>query len=223
MPHPASNMPWTWIWAHPIHGAPAASGRSLMFLFLLLCTSLAGAATLDVEVTDRNGKALAQAVVYLESDAARRLVKPAVEVEMAQEKRQFSPRVLVLPVGTEVKFPNRDSVRHHVYSFSRPKPFEIRLYSGVPANPVLFDQPGVVVLGCNIHDNMSAWIVVVETPYFALTGASGKAALQEVPPGAYRLRVWHADLVPGAAPLEQALTLPAAGATHVVRLALDAK
>lgn len=202
---------------------PGASWRLSISLVLLLAGTPAGAATLDVEVQSKSGKALAQAVVYLESADARRLVKPATGVEMAQEKRQFKPQVLAVPVGTEVQFPNRDAVRHHVYSFSTVKPFEIRLYSGVPAAPVLFDKPGVVVLGCNIHDAMVAWIVAVETPYYALTDDVGKATLPNVPPGAYRLRVWHAGLAPDATPHAQSLTLPPTGAAQTVRLEMETK
>ena len=86
---------------------------------------------------------------------------------MAQQGKQFLPDVLVVPVGTSVHFPNRDSVRHHVYSFSPAKKFELKLYTGTPANPVVFDRAGVVTLGCNIHDRMVGWIVVVDTPYYA--------------------------------------------------------
>lgn len=204
----------------PVPGGP---WRLFISLVLFLTGTPAGAATLDVEVQSKSGKGLAQAVVYLESAEAKRLVKPAVGVEMAQEKRQFKPQILAVPVGTEVQFPNRDAVRHHVYSFSTVKPFEIRLYSGVPAAPVLFDKPGVVVLGCNIHDGMVAWIVAVETPYYALTDDAGKASLPNVPPGAYRLRVWHAGLAPDATPHAQALNLPPAGAAQTVRLELETK
>ena len=213
---PATKIPFA-------DAMPDAPWRLLIALVLLLAGTPASAATLEVDVQDRNGKALAQAVVYLESADAKRLAKPALGLEMAQEKRQFNPRVMALPVGTELAFPNRDSVRHHVYSFSPAKPFEIRLYSGVPAAPVLFDKPGVVVLGCNIHDAMVAWIVVVETPYYALTDVAGKASLPNVPAGAYLLRVWHAGLALDAAPHAQPLTLPATGAAQTVRLELEAK
>jgi plastocyanin len=103
-------------------------------------------------------------------------VRPLAALEMAQQKKQFVPEVLVVPVGSEVRFPNHDTVRHHVYSFSPAKKFELKLYTGTPANPVLFDRPGVVVLGCNIHDQMVGWILVVDTPYYAQTlAATGKA------------------------------------------------
>ena len=181
--------------------------------------SAAGAASVQVDVQDAAGQPLGGAVVFLESAEARRLVKPLAEQEMSQENKQFVPGVRVLTVGTELRFPNRDSVRHHVYSFSPAKKFELKLYAGTPANPVRFDQPGVVVLGCNIHDQMVGWILVLDTPYFAQTpGTAGKASLGEVPPGNYRLRTWHPRLPVGASAQEQALTVPASGAAVSVRM-----
>lgn len=178
------------------------------------------AASVQVELTDAAGKPLADAVVFLESAEAKRLVKPQPGVEMAQEKRQFVPVMMVVPVGTQVLFPNRDTVRHHVYSFSPTKKFELKLYAGTPAKPVLFDQAGVVVLGCNIHDQMTGWILVVDTPYYTSSSATGKAQIDNVAPGTYKLRAWHHRLPVGAPALEQALTVGATGnASASVRMA----
>jgi plastocyanin len=179
------------------------------------------AATVQVEVLDAAGKPLPDAVVFLDSADARKAVKPLAGAEMAQEKRQFVPGVLVVPVGTEVRFPNHDSVRHHVYSFSPAKKFELKLYTGTPANPVLFDRVGVAVLGCNIHDQMVGWILVVDTPFYARTpAATGRAQIDNVPPGTYTLRTWHTRLPLGAPAQEQALVVPATGAAAAsVRLA----
>lgn len=181
----------------------------------------AQAATVQVDVLDAAGKPLADAVVFLESAEASRQVRPLAGAEMAQEKRQFVPGVLVVPVGTEVRFPNQDSVRHHVYSFSPAKKFELKLYTGTPSNPVLFDRPGVVALGCNIHDQMVGWILVVATPHYARSvGAAGRAQIDNVPPGNYTLRAWHTRLPVGAPAHEQALTVPATGGAPVsVRVA----
>ncbi len=193
-----------------------------------VCTALFGlhtaaqAASVQVLVQDGAGKALPDAVVFLESaDAsrARTAAKPLAGVEIAQVKRQFEPRVLVVPQGTSVQFPNRDSVRHHVYSFSATKNFELKLYSGTPANPVTFDKTGIAILGCNIHDNMVAWVVVVDTPYFGRSAAMGQVALPNVPAGAYRLRVWHPNLPVGAPALDQPLNVDATDATVTVRMA----
>lgn len=194
--------------------------RHAALLLAALASAGATAATLEVEVLGRDGKPLPEAVVFLESASARAASRPLPGVEIEQAAKRFTQRVTVVPVGTAVHFPNRDTVRHHVYSFSPAKAFELKLYTGTPANPVVFDKPGIAVLGCNIHDAMAAWVVVVETPHHGLTGANGRARLADVPPGSYRLRAWHADLPPGAPALDQALQLPAPGAQAQVRLPL---
>jgi plastocyanin len=158
-------------------------------------------------VTDPAGKPIPDAVVFLDSVQARTAVKPQAGVEVEQVSKQFAPRVTVVPVGSSLAFPNRDTVRHHVYSFSPVKTFDLKLYAGTPANPVLFDKPGIVVLGCNIHDQMLAWVVVVETPYFGKTNAAGQISLPAAPAGNYALKVWHPGLPTGAQPQEQALVV----------------
>jgi hypothetical protein len=102
--------------------------------------------------------------------------------------------VSVTTPGTRATFPNFDTVRHHVYSFSAAKTFELKLYAGVPNVPITFDKPGIVVLGCNIHDTMAAWVVVADTPWFARSAASGHARIDSAPPGNYKLRIWHPGL-----------------------------
>lgn len=181
------------------------------------CT-LAWAGTLQVTVTDDKGKALADAVVFLDSPAARSAFKPLVGAEVEQIDKQFSPRVAVVTAGSQVSFPNRDKVRHHVYSFSPAKTFDLKLYTGTPANPVLFDKPGVVVLGCNIHDLMTSWVLVLETPYFGKTAAGGQVALPDVAPGTYQLKVWHPGLPVGNPAQERALTVGTANATETFSL-----
>lgn len=191
--------------------------RGLGLPLLFLGTSL-GAAPLTVEVRDSSERPLVDAVVFLESAQARRQVQALARAEMGQAGKQFVPSVLVVPVGTAVHFPNRDTVRHHVYSFSPIKKFELKLYIGTPAQPVVFDQTGIAVLGCNIHDQMVGWIVVVDTPYYAQTGANGRAVI-DLPPGNYRLRSWHAGLPVGAPALDQALTVTGASQSVSVRMA----
>ena len=124
-------------------------------------------------------------------------------------------------VGTSVSFPNNDNVRHQVYSFSPAKRFELQLYAGVPAQPIVFDKPGVVVLGCNIHDWMIGYVYVSESPYFAKTGANGKARITNLPPRAYIVRVWH----PQAETQEEATrkTIDAAARTVEVEWMLKVK
>jgi hypothetical protein len=105
-----------------------------------------------------------------------------------------------------------------VYSFSATKKFELKLFAGTPANPVVFDKSGIAVLGCNIHDNMAAWVVVVDTPFYAVSDSLGLTALTDVPPANYRLRVWHSRLPVGAPALDQALTVSSGMSNVTVRL-----
>ena len=196
-----------------------------VFRFTLNC--LAGlaagsclAATVDITLQSADGKPLADGALFLESKEARAALKPAAGLEIEQAAKQFTHRVTVVPLGSEVAFPNRDKVRHHVYSFSPAKTFELKLYNGTPSNPVLFDKPGIAVLGCNIHDSMLAWVVVVETPYYGLTEAAGVLHLDNVPAGTYRLRAWHPELPPGAPALEQPLVVTAGNTAVTVRLPL---
>ena len=190
---------------------------------LLAAAVQAAGAPVQVLVQDSAGRPIADVVVFLESAEARAAARPARDAVIAQIDKRFSPAVSVVPVGTAVQFPNRDTVRHHVYSFSAIKNFELKLYAGTPATPVVFDRAGIAVLGCNIHDNMTAWVVVVETPYFARSAESGRAAIESVPPGAYRLRAWHAGLPVGAPASDQAVQVAAGGNLFNVRFAPPAK
>ena len=124
---------------------------------------------------------------------------------MDQKNRMFIPHVLAVQTGTAVRFPNSDDIRHHVYSFSPAKQFQLPLYKGTPANPEVFDKAGVVTLGCNIHDQMSAFIVIVDTPHFAITAANGRASLRDVGAGRYTLRIWYPDM--RSEPQPQSITL----------------
>jgi len=149
---------------------------------------------IEAVVTDERGKPVADAVVTLASLGMPAPATPRVTVVMDQHDKEFVPHVLPVYIGTPVSFPNRDNIRHHVYSFSAPKKFELPLYIGTPAAPVVFDKPGVVALGCNIHVWMLAYVYVMTTPYFAKTAADGKARLEGRAPGAYEARVWHPRL-----------------------------
>jgi plastocyanin len=197
--------------------------RALALGLACAAPSMLHAAALDISVSDAAGKPLADAVALLEPASGKAPVKPMADAEISQSKRQFQPRVTVITTGTSVSFPNFDTVRHHVYSFSPIKTFELKLYSGVPGAPIMFDKPGVAVLGCNIHDTMAAWVVVADTPWFARSAANGHARIDAVPPGSYRLRLWHAGLPPGIEPAPVAITMTAADAEHRARLAVSAE
>jgi len=185
----------------------------VVFLSGGLAASTAWGATLSLKL-DHDAAPVADAVVSLHGVQA-----PAAgdaRAIMDQRNTSFVPGVLPVRVGTSVSFPNSDSVQHQVYSFSPAKPFELPLYSGTPLSPVRFDRPGVVVVGCNIHDWMIGYIVVLDSAYFGKSDAAGRVAL-EAPAGSYRLRVWHSRL---AAPLEQDIVLGAAGAEQSLTLSL---
>jgi len=146
-------------------------------------------------VTDPLGKPIPDAVVVaVPADGGARLpVKPR-DAAILQVDKEFVPKVSVVLAGTAISFPNNDSVRHHVYSFSSVKKFELPLYQGVPASPVVFDKPGVVVLGCNIHDWMVAYVYVSESPYYAKTDARGTATIPDLAAKVWSVRVWHPQL-----------------------------
>jgi len=151
-------------------------------------------AEIAATVTDERGKPIADAVVIaVPADGSLRLPAKAPDEVVDQVDKEFLPKVQAVLVGTPITFPNRDSVRHQVYSFSPAKHFELPLYSGTP-QAVVFDKPGVVVLGCNIHDWMVGYVYVSESPYFGKTDADGKTVLANLPPGAYVARVWHPQL-----------------------------
>jgi plastocyanin len=170
------------------------------FLFLLslalACTApRLWAGTVQVAVKDAKGQPVADAVVSLVPLDAPPVSPPApAPAVIAQQGQEFDPYVTVVTVGSRVTFPNQDNIRHQVYSLSKTKPFEIPLYGPGSEQTVTFDQPGIVALGCNIHDWMSAYIVVVATPHFRKTPADGLAQLADLPPGRYRLEVWHPRL-----------------------------
>ncbi len=174
----------------------------LAFLAALSCAAAAAhAANVNVVVTDAAGNPLTDAVVMLEPVGAHLSVKPMQGAQIAQHDQQFDPQVSVVTVGTPVLFPNKDTVRHHVYSFSPAKTFQIKLYAGVPHTPIVFDKPGVAVLGCNIHDSMVAWVVVTDTPLWARSAAGGHARVADVAPGSYQMQVWHSTLAENAPPM----------------------
>jgi plastocyanin len=153
-------------------------------------SGVALAATLDVTVN--NGKKPVQdAVVFAIPLDGKVAMSPAEPASVDQIDKQYVPHVTPIQVGATVSFPNSDNIRHHVYSFSPTLTFEIPLYQGMPSEPIVFDKPGPVTLGCNIHDWMTGYIFVAESQYFAVTGEDGKATLEGLPPGDYKVAVWH--------------------------------
>jgi plastocyanin len=159
---------------------------------MLSGTRTAAAAALQASVKDQHGKPVADSVISatpLDPKNALRAKPPAVVID--QVDKQFVAYVTPIYVGSMVKFPNSDKIRHQVYSFSPAKRFDLPLYAGTDAPPVLFDKPGIVVLGCNIHDWMIGYIYVSETPFFVKTGPAGTASLEDLPAGDYLVKMWH--------------------------------
>lgn len=185
------------------------------------CATPAWAGNVTVDVRDQAGRPVRDAVVMVRPAKG---VPPGTPMKvtwpmvMAQQNTQFAPYVLIVPVGSSVSFPNKDKVRHHVYSFSAPKKFELKLYGRDETRSVTFDKPGAVSLGCNIHDTMIAFIFVSDTPYAAKTGADGVAVVQDAPAGAATLLVWHPDLK-ARAPVPR--TLNVAGAAQRASAAIE--
>ena len=168
---------------------------ALLAAGLIVAADHAPAAEVALRVKDQSGQAVADAVVVaVPMDGIPRFAPPTGREIVDQVDMEFVPRVKPVLVGASVYFPNKDNIRHQVYSFSGAKQFELPLYAGTPAKPVFFDKPGVVTLGCNIHDWMVGYIYVSESPYFVKTGADGSALLRDLPARKYNLRVWHPRL-----------------------------
>jgi hypothetical protein len=165
-----------------------AAGLAMMLAVAM--GGVAGAADFTAVVKDQSGEPVADAIVVATPRGAAPRLRPGRET-VDQIDKEFVPYVKPLVVGSPVFFPNKDNIRHHVYSFSPAKTFELPLYSGTPAHPVVFDRPGIVTIGCNIHDWMIAYIYVAETPWFGTTSRDGRVKLENVPPGAYSIQVWH--------------------------------
>jgi plastocyanin len=184
--------------------------------------AMASTAALTIQVTDAAGQPLNDAVVYAEPASGGAMPKSNRAAEIEQKARKFMPLVNVVQVGTSISFPNNDSVRHHVYSVSPARPFDIKLYAGQPANPVLFDKPGTVVIGCNIHDQMVSYVHVVQTPWHGKSDASGKVILEALPAGKYELKAWHYSMPLNAAIPGQPVTVGAGDAAASIKLNVKA-
>ena len=159
-------------------------------LMALLGAGAAFASEISATVKDDAGAPVKDAVVIAVADVPVKAATPRLE-SVVQETKEFNPFVKAVLVGTPIEFPNRDDVLHHVYSFSPARTFALKVYAGTPPEPIVFDKPGPVALGCNIHDWMLAYIYVSESPYFGVTDDDGRVRLANLPAGKYSVRVWH--------------------------------
>jgi plastocyanin len=197
----------------------AMARKALLLGFLSSVTLFAFAdsfaAELDVAVTDASGQPVPDSVVIATAQRTPPAVSNPAPAVMDQIGKAFVPEVIVGRTGTPVVFPNSDSVAHQVYSFSPAKHFELGLYRGDPHPPVVFDHAGLVVVGCNIHDNMVGYIVVTDSPYFGKADKGGAARLTEVPAGEYDVTIWSPRLPRNAEGLKQHVRLSDAATAHV--------
>jgi len=176
------------------HRVPALRSIPLRVIAALLSLAPAlpaSATALKVSIAARDGRPVAGAVVTVEPESPGFAPAPPVQAVMDQVNLAFVPRMLVVPVHSSVQFPNSDAVSHQVYSFSTARQFQLPLYRGKPYPPVRFDQPGVVTLGCNIHDNMLAYILVTAAPHFGMANDRGEWTVDGLANGRYRVRIWH--------------------------------
>jgi len=201
------------------------AGTRIGALLWALCTVMvfavadAHAAVLSVAVLDDRNQPVPDAVVTVTPIGANPAQAPTGPTAvMDQVDLAFAPAVLVVRTGTPVIFPNSDTVAHQVYSFSPAKRFELGLYRGHPYQPVVFDHPGVVILGCNIHDNMLGYIIVTAAPFFGRTDTRGEWQGHDLPTGKFRVRVWH-PLLNEPQDLERSVDLPVDQGSVEFRLA----
>lgn len=193
--------------------------RSLLaFVFALLFATPVLAGDLTVSVRDAQGRPVRDAVVTVHPAAGvpNRPIRFAWPMRVVQQDLQFQPFVLVVPKGVPVAFPNFDRVRHHVYSFSRGNRFEIELFGRDQTRSHAFTATGVAAIGCNIHDQMLAYIKVVDTPWAAKTNASGDVVLSAIPAGGATLRVWHPRLAGRGNETSRPITVIAAAGRQTI-------
>ena len=193
-------------------------GRAFVGSLLFVIGTQASAASLMVRVVDSSGRPVSDAVVTLRPNGSSARPSAAGTFSVSQKDMQFHPFTLVVPVGAKVSFPNLDPTRHHVYSFSPAKRFELKLFAKDQSRSVVFDKPGVVALGCNIHDAMTAFIVVTDSPWTAKTGRNGIAQFAGAPNVPGRVSVWHPYLRAKANLVEQSVSAASRNANFSIAL-----
>ena len=148
-------------------------------------------------VADRSNVVVGLTPLEITSD--KRLASPAPALphaQLLQKDKSFKPHILVIPVGTVVDFPNRDPFFHNVFSYFEGKRFDLGLYESGSSRSVRFDHPGISYIFCNIHPEMSAVVVSMPTPYYAVSDRAGQFSIAAVPAGRYILHVWHERSLP---------------------------
>jgi plastocyanin len=177
------------------------SARVVKIIVGMVCTlaaiaGIAGGAVVDaaelrVVVTSGDDQPVSDAAVVLRSLDESPALPSEPQAQVDQIDREFVPSAIAVPVNTRVLFPNKDDIRHHVYSFSEAKSFELPLYTGTPARPIEFPREGIVTIACNIHDWMIGHIYVLDSPWHGVTDEAGRWQIGDLPEGRYALEVWH--------------------------------
>jgi plastocyanin len=203
--------------------AKRAARVLLVGLGLALMATPALAGSLTIRVVDSGGRPVSDAVVTLKP-ATGAAPRPRMEAayRVTQQDTQFHPFVTVVPSGATVAFPNLDPFRHHVYSFSPAKRFELKLFARDQTRSVTFEQPGIVAIGCNIHDSMSAYIFVTDTVWTTRSPASGSVTFGDTPAGPFVLQVWHPYLRAPGGVLTRNYAPSAANRSETIAVALRA-
>ena len=173
---------------------------------------------LILEKDNKPSPDLGDAVLYLEGPANPATAARPVTVEIAITDKTYAPHVVVVPVGSTVRFPNHDPFNHNVFSVSEPNSFDLGLYGRGEAKSHTFDHPGLVRVYCNVHPRMVAYVLVMENRYYAQPGSDGSFAIDNVPAGRYRLHVWHERI-----PAEVVKDVAAGGSESDVQIALNAR
>ena len=190
----------------------------LALLALVATASPLCAAPLTVRVIDASGRPVRDAVVKLDPSGSVARAPRAGRYVISQQNLQFHPFLTLIPVGADVSFPNLDPTKHHVYSFSPAKRFELKLFAKDQSRTVHFDKPGVVALGCNIHDAMSAFIFVTDSAWTARTNAQGLVTFADPPAVRGRVMVWHPYLRAPGAIVQQSIAAGQRSSTFSLRL-----
>lgn len=179
-----------------------------LIAMLIACSAPAVAGTLDVRVTDEAGRPVADAVVIVRAiGRPTPLPRRTNGLRVEQRDLQFHPFVSVVPVGSSVSFPNFDKTRHHVYSFSAAKKFELKLFASEQSRSVLFDKAGVVAIGCNIHDQMAAFLYVTDSAWTGRSDARGVVRIDGLPAGPVSVSLFHPYLRAPGSVVARAMTL----------------
>jgi len=194
-------------------------GRIILFALAMAgAMSPLAAAPMSVRVVDASGRPVRDAVVTLNPASGARAPRTADRYVVSQKNMKFQPFLTIVPTGAEVSSPNFDPTKHHVYSFSPAKRFELKLFARDQSRTVRFDKPGVVALGCNIHDAMSAFIFVTNSAWTARTNAQGLAVFADAPNAPGRVVVWHPYLRSPGGTMQQGVSAGQRSASFSIRL-----